>query len=157
MPMHAGEVQTVYRAKKRPCLVIGCGGVPVNTELVKRSPKRSTAKTTLVAPYYGVDRTGGRRAGYNPDFVERVRHGTYPQFFWDRLPISGSPEGSILRLDHLQPVGTHSLSYEFSGHTIGAEAMEVIDEILRWLIWGGVDKDGLFAQWREELMAELGD
>lgn len=156
MPLHTGEVLTAYRAKKRPCLVIGCGGIPVDRGLVRGSPRSSTATTALVVPYYGVDQAGGRRSGYNPAFVERVRHGSYPQFFWDRLPISG-PEESMLRLDHLQPIGTHHNSYEFSGFALDGEAMDVIDEFLRWLIWGGVAKDSLFAQYREEINAEYGE
>ena len=155
MPLHHGEVWTAYRAKKRPCLVLGCGGVAVDRNLVKGSPKRSTARMTMVAPYYGVDQSGNR-AGYNPVFVERVRHGEYPQFFLDRLPLNGGPEESIMRLDQLQPIGTHHLSYEFTGHALGPEGMEVIDEYIRWLLFGGVSRNSLFALFREDIAGVFG-
>lgn len=103
----------------------------------------------LVAPYYGAGRHG-YRAGYRPEFVERVRHCEYPQFVWDHLPFPGGEE-SILRLDHLQPVGTHYAAYKLSGFKLSEAAMEVIDEILSWLVWGGVPADSLVAMYRQEI------
>lgn len=154
MPLHGGEVWAAYRAKKRPCLVVGCGSSPVDRKFVRGTPKRATAPTILVAPCYGVDQ-GSKRAGYNTVFVERVRHCEYPQFFWDRLPVSGSNE-SILRFDHLQPVGTHYNSYEFSGYALGADALDVVDEYVRWLFWGTFSPDSLLALFREEIESILG-
>ena len=154
MPLHAGEVWAAYRAKKRPCLVVGCGSSDVDRKLVRGSPKRATAPTVLVVPCYGVDQ-GSKRAGYNPVFVERVRHCEYPQFFWDRLPVSG-PEESILRFDHLQPIGTHYNSYEFSGYALGSDALDVVDEYVRWLFWCMVSPESLLALFREEIDSSLG-
>ena len=48
-------------------------------------------------------------------------------------------------------IGTHHLSYEFTGHALGSEGMEVIDEHIRWLIRGGVFPNSLFALFREEI------
>ena len=73
MPLHQGEVWAAYRAKKRPCLVIGYGSKPVGRELTKSMAKHSTAPTILIAPYYGATKNG-KRGGYRPEFVERVRH-----------------------------------------------------------------------------------
>ncbi len=62
--------------------------------------------------------------------VERTRHREYPQFFWDQLPISGVEE-SILRLDHLQPMGTHHDAYQMSEYKLSDDALEVVDELFR--------------------------
>lgn len=151
MTLHKSEVWVAYRAKKRPCLVFGNSSPPVSDSLRRGMPKRSTAPTVLVAPYYGVDRNG-TRAGYNPELVERIRHAEYPQFFWDKLPISG-PEESVLRLDHIYPVGTHYLSYELSNYKLSYNAMEIMDDLFHWLIWGGVPEDSLILDYRKEIEA----
>jgi hypothetical protein len=155
MPLLGGAILAAYRAKTRPCLVIGSINPAVDQALTKGTPKNSTAPTVLVAPYYGVDKDG-RRAGYKPEFVERVRHCEYPQFVWDRLPISGGPDESILRLDHLQPIGADSNSYKISEFKLSDAALEIIDELVHWLIWGGVDADSLIALYREEIEATFG-
>lgn len=152
MPLSGGEVWAAYRAKKRPCLVIGSNNPAVDQALIKGTPKNSTAAMVLVAPYYGVDRDG-RRAGYKPEFVERVRHCEYPQFVWDRLPTTSGPDESILRLDHLQPIGADGTSYKISEFKLSDGALAIIDELVQWLIWGGVDADGLIALYREEIEA----
>ncbi|MDP2851832.1 MAG: hypothetical protein Q8O23_00330, partial [Gallionella sp.] len=125
MPHSDGEVWAAYRAKKRPCLVIGSNNPAVDQALTQGMPTNSTAPTVLVAPYYGVDKDS-RRAGYQPDFVERVRHCEYPQFVWDRLPIGGGPDESILRLDHLQPIGALNNSYKLSEFKLSDAALEII-------------------------------
>lgn len=149
MPLHEGEVWAAYRAKKRPCLVICCDHPAVDSTLTKGMPNKSTAPTMLVAPYYGAARNN-HRAGYRPEFVERVRHCEYPQFVWDHLPFAGGEE-SILRLDHLQPVGAHYAAYKLSGYRLSDTAVEVIDELLSWLVWGGVTPDSLVAMYRQEI------
>ena len=154
MPLNSGELWTAYRAKKRPCLVIGSQTPVVNRTLIRGMAKHSTAPTVLAAPYYGADRDG-KRAGYRPEFVERVRHCEYPQFLWDRLPISG-PTESILRLDHLQPIGTHYNSYELSESKLSDDALEIVDELMQWLILGAVDKDSCIALYRAEIEAIFG-
>lgn len=149
MPLHEGEVWSAYRAKRRPCLVLGCDHPAVDASLVKGMPKHSTAPTCLVAPYYGVKKSS-TRAGFNPAFVERVRHAEYPQFHWDFLPFTGGEE-SILRLDHLQPIGTHYQSYKLSGFKLSDDAMEAVDDLISWLMWGGVESDSLIALYRAEI------
>lgn len=149
MTLHDGEVWTAYRAKKRLCLVLGSNVPTVDDGLRRGMPKRSTAPVVLVAPYYGADRDG-TRAGYNPALVERIRHAEYPQFFWDKLPVSGSKE-SILRLDHMQPVGTHYNSYELFEFKLSENAMELVDDFVQWLLWGGVPDDSLILDYRREI------
>ena len=127
MSLNDKEVWTAYKAKLRPCLVIGKTRHLVEQKIRRGQPKRSTAQTYLVAPYYGADRDG-TRAGYNPKFIERVRHIRYPQFVWDKLPLGG-PKESILRLDHLQPIGRHHNSFKRTGYKLSEEAIEIIDDV----------------------------
>ena len=148
MPLHQGEVWAAYRAKRRPCLVLGSTATPtVDKGLVKGMPKYMTAPTILVAPHYGVDRNG-RRAGYNPAFVERIRHCEYPQFVWNPLPTVG-PKESILRLDQLQPIGAHYKSHRVTEFRLSDDALSVVDESIQWLVWGGVPEGGHIAAYRE--------
>lgn len=134
MSLHQGEIWAAYRAKKRPCLVLAKDGSQVDQADRKGMPKRNTAQTLLVAPYYGADQDG-TRAGYNPQFVERVRHTVYPRFFMDMLPLGG-PKESLLRLDQMHPIGRISNSYELTGFQLSYEALEVIDEIFHLYMHG---------------------
>ena len=136
------------------CIVLGSDVPTVDDKLRLDMPKRSTAQTVLVAPYYGSDRDG-KRAGYNLELVERIRHVEYPQFFWDKLPISG-PKESILRLDHIQPVGTHYNSYELAKYKLSENAMEIMDDLLQWLIWGGVPANSLILDYRKQIESVFG-
>jgi len=147
MTLHDNEVWAAYRAKKRPCLVLGSDTPLVDRSVIKGMPKNSTAPTVLAAPYYGADQNG-KRAGYNPEFIERIRHCEYPQFVWDSLPIGG-PKESVLRLDHIQPIGTHHNSYKVCEFMLSEDAMDVIDELIQWIIWGGVEEDSLVALYRQ--------
>ena len=156
MPLHSGEVWAAYRAKKRPCLILGSGGRPVDKELTRDMARHSTAPTILAAPYYGATQDG-TRGGYNPAFVERIRHCEYPQFLWDQLPVTGGPDESILRLDHLQPIGTHHNSYEVTEHKLSDYAVQVVDELVNLLIWGEVPEDSLTAMYRNEIRSTFGD
>lgn len=149
MPLHPGEVWAAYRAKERPCLIIGSGSPPVDQPLTRGMARHSTAPTILAVPYYGATRDGSR-GGYNPGFVERIRHCEYPQFLWDKLPIAG-PDESILRLDHLQPIGLHYKAYQVSEHKLSNDALRVVDELLYWLIWGQIPEDSLIAMYRKEI------
>ncbi len=151
MTLHSNELWVAYRAKKRPCLVLGTDTPPVDDRFRRGMPKKSTAPVVSVAPYYGADRDG-TRAGFRDELVERIRHVEYPQFVWDKLPISG-PQESILRLDHIQPVGTHYNSYELTGYKLSANAMELIDDMLHWVLWGGVPEDSLIVDYRNEIQS----
>ena len=139
MTLYQNEIWTVYRAKLRPCLVLGKTRNMVPKEAKRGQPKRNTAPTLLVAPYYGADRDGSR-AGYNPEFIERVRHIRYPQFFIDILPIGG-PKESLLRFDHLQPIGAHYDSIQKTGYCLNEEALEILDELLELYLFDRV-QDG---------------
>jgi len=115
-------------------------------------PKKLTSPTILVAPYYGGDQDG-RRSGYPPELVERIRHAEYPQFFWDKLPIGG-PKESILRFDHIQPVGSHYSAYEYTGYALSDDAVDlIIDDWLTWLFYGGLPEDSFILDYQKEVVS----
>jgi len=121
------------RAKKRPCLVIGA----VNHRAIEKTltvgmTNTATLEYFLVAPYFSVGQDG--KGGYNPAFVERVRHVQYSRFFWDILPISSGKE-SMLRFDQIQPVGLHHQAFEKTDFRLCNEALGYVDEWLSWLIY----------------------
>ena len=139
MPIFDNEILTAYRAKKRPCLVLGAQTPHVDDRYRRGMPKKSTAPVVLAAPYYGADKDG-KRAGYHAELVDRIRHAKYAQFLVDSLPIGG-PKESILRLDHLQPIGTHYNSYELTGYKLSEDALKIMDEWLHWLIYSRVPNE----------------
>jgi len=61
-----------------------------------------------------------------------------------------------LRLDHIQPVGTQSNSYELAKYKLSENAMELMDDLLKWLIWGGVPADSLILDYRKEIESTFG-
>jgi hypothetical protein len=147
------ELWTAYRAKKRPCLIIGTKQPHVDDVLRTGMPKKLTSPTLIVAPYYGAD-PNGKRAGYNSELVDRIRHAEYPQFILDYLPIKGGPEQSILRLDHIQPVGLHYHAYEHSCFCLSDEAVELIlDDWLQWLFYGGLPENSVILDYQKDIMA----
>ena len=146
MVLNGNEVWGAYRAKRRPCVVVSCAGVPVDAALTRGKPNRSTAPTFLVAPYFGIA-AGEGRAGYSPEFVDRVQRCEYPQFIWDTLPHPGG-EASILRIDQLQPIGAHYMAYKCLGFRLSQSALEIVDEHLTWLLQGGVPQDGIVNAYR---------
>lgn len=154
LPQHPGEVWSAYRAKVRPCLVLSVGGEEVPQALrPQSSPRWQSAPTTLVAPYYGAGKTG-ERAGWHPAFLDRIRACEYPQFLMDTLPIPPASLDSVLRLDHIQPIGRHHDSYVPLKYALSEDAMDVIDEWLEWLMRGTLCQDAVLADIRAELRVE---
>ncbi len=74
----------------------------------------------------------------------------YPQFVWDKLPIAGAEE-SIVRLEHIQPVGKHHDSIELTRYRLGEEAIDILDEWLGWLFLGDLDEDSVLYCFRSEI------
>ena len=70
---------------------------------------------------------------------------------WDQLPLSGRNE-SILRLDHLQPIGRHGESYELTEFELHEEALSLVDEYLSWVLMGGLPADGIVNEIRRVLL-----
>jgi hypothetical protein len=149
LPSFENEINTVYRAKKRPALIICEGGDAIERMLTLGKPKWQTAPTILVAPCYGANEDG-TRAGFNPEFIRRVRQCEYPQFMWDQLPIGGSATESLFRLDHIQPIGRHHDSIEFTNFRLSEQALEILDEWLVWLIRGDFDEDSLLFEFKRD-------
>ena len=79
---------------------------------------------------------------------EKCRSLKEPQFFWDRLPPTFKSE-SILRLDHLQAIGSHYFTYELSGFRLNIEALEIIDDWLDWFIYGGIPEESPILDYSE--------
>lgn len=142
LPAYSGEAQLVYRAKKRPLLVIAESGPEVDHKLIRGKPKWQTAPTLLVSPFYGRDEGTGNRSGFTDAFVECIKKCEYPQFFWEKLPLPGAGE-SILRFDHIQPIGNHYKTYEITQYRLGEDALSLIDEWLIWFIYGFIEEDGI--------------
>ena len=127
------------RAKRRPCLVLGAvDNRPIHSELISGMSKSHTHEFFLVAPYFTVAQEA--RSGYNPQFVDRIRHAEYSRFFWERLPGKSGHE-SILRFDQIQPVGVHHQAHEHSGYRMTCAALSLTDEWLLWLLHGGKGKN----------------
>lgn len=150
LPHYPGEVRVVLRAKKRPVLVLSTGGSEVPKSLRIGAARYQTNPTLIAAPYYGADQ-GGSSGGWKPEFVARIRRCEYPQYLWDRLPLSGRNE-SVLRLDHLQPVGRHGDSYELTDFELHEEALGLVDEYLSWLLLGGFPQDSIVSEIRRVLL-----
>lgn len=150
-PQYDDEIRIVYRAKKRPALIVSRGGPAIKNNLTENKAKWQTAPTILVAPFYGADE-GPKRSGFKPSFIERIRRCEYPQFMWDMLPFDTNTKESILRLDHLQPIGRSQDAVEITKYCLSDLAMDFIDEWLCWLITGDLDEDSLLGDFREKLL-----
>jgi hypothetical protein len=150
MPVYDHEVLTAHRSKLRPALVLSTGGLAVEKAVRQGKPSWQTAPTILVAPYYGADE-GGKRSGFSVRFRERICRGLYPQFVWERLPLASGTAESILRLDHIQPVGQHYTSIRISEYKLSQDALEIVDEWLHWMMWGTFDPQSNFSFLREGL------
>ena len=151
MPRARGEDFLAIKGKYRPALIVSAGGPELPGELRRGAPRRHTATTLLLAPYFTADQNG-TRAGYRPEFVDRVRRGEYPHFCWDKLPLGGAGE-SLLRLDYLFPVPKERTAVELLPHRLAPEGLAILDDWLTWLFTGQLDGDSELAFLREGLPA----
>lgn len=115
LPVNEKEKLFVYKTKKRPAIVLNCGGVAVDKALRIGAANWQTTLTITVAPYFGTD-GDGTRAGWREDFVTRIRHAEYPQYMLDVLPIGGV-SSSVLRLDQTMRIATASTAPTYSAGT----------------------------------------
>ncbi|MCI5219390.1 MAG: hypothetical protein D3914_09415 [Candidatus Electrothrix sp. LOE2] len=151
LPCYQGECYTIHRSKKRPVLLISDGGPDIPKQLrSSMKPSWHTNPTLLVAPYYGVLKKGFSK-WYEP-FVERIKRCEYPQYLWDTLPIPSDTESSILRFDHIQPIGKHNDSYELTEYTLKEDVVYLLNEWIDWLITGEVDRDSVLNEIRNDLL-----
>lgn len=146
-----GEIRTVYRAKRRPMLLLALAGQQIPSSLTRGYPAYQTSATHIAAPYYGGN-ADGKRAGFNPEFLDRIRRCEFPQFSWDTLPIDGALE-SVLRFDHVQPISTHYKAFELTNFKLSEEAVAFIDIWLGWHISGIYPgEESEFGYLRQELL-----
>ena len=147
LPLHEGENYFVQRGKTRPVVVVGTGGEDIPRAIRGGGARWQTSPRLIVAPYYGTDQ------GWNPKFVERIRHAEWPQYVWDRLPLSREAQASILRLDQLFAMGKDDASaYRLTQYRLSDEALTVLDEWLRWATFGVLNPVGALAGLRAILM-----
>jgi hypothetical protein len=149
LPVIKGEVKAVYRAKRRPMLVIGAGGEELPPE-IRKGIGWQKEPFMLAAPYFGGDQ-GATRGGWPEEFVKRIRRAEYPQYAYDQLPLHG-PSFSVLRLDQIQPVHRDPASYELTDYRLSDDAMDIINSWLEWLITGGLEPGSMLEWARKELL-----
>lgn len=75
----------------------------------------------------------------------------YPQFMWDMLPLDSKTQESILKLDHIQPIGRHHESLELTKYRLSEEALIALDEWIEWLLYGGTQHEGWLYLFKEEM------
>jgi hypothetical protein len=142
MPAYRGEHRIVYRAKRRPLLILGNAADEIPRSVTQGKPRYQTSPTYLVAPYYGVDEGTDRRSGYPQALIKRVRQCEYPQLFWDKLPLTGADE-SLLRFDHIQPISTLHSTIEFLEYRLSDIALNLVDQHFRWHFFEDLSQDEL--------------
>jgi hypothetical protein len=151
LPMREGETYLVQRGKRRPAIVISTGGLPVPKELRPGREHWQSARSILVAPFYGADPSTSR-GGWLEPFVERIRHAEYPQYVWDILPVSSSSTSiSILRLDHVFPIGADPANWKTEPYVLSPDALGVLDDWIGWLLNDRLPADSSLAYLRAEL------
>ena len=149
LPVRDGETYSVQRGKVRPAVVLSTGGPDVPREIAGGRERWQAAHALLVAPFYGAD-PGGNRGGWPEVFVNRIRRIEYPQYVWDKLPITGSTE-AILRLDHVFPIGIDPAGYQLLPFKLSPEALAVIDDWCLWLLSNELDSESVLGMIRAEL------
>lgn len=152
LPEWKGQRFIVSRGKIRPVVVVSTAGPDLPKELRSGLASYQTAPSMLVAPYYGADQDG-TRGGYPPELRERFRHAEYPRFMWESLPLADVKE-SVLRVDHIFPMGTDPAGYELTRYRLSKDALIILDEWLTWLMSGNATPpaDSLLADIRNALM-----
>jgi hypothetical protein len=70
---------------------------------------------------------------------------------WDSLPITMGRD-SILRLDHIQPIGNHAESYELTEYALGSDALALIEEQMNWLRTGELLEESIILYLRNSLL-----
>lgn len=154
MPLGEKERTLVFKTKRRPALVLNCGGAEVDKSLRIGAAKWQTTLTIAVAPYFGTEQNG-ERGGWREEFVTRIRRAEYPQYMWDMLPISHGAV-SILRLDQQMPIGKDPHAYEFTKYYLSNDALQIVDEWRRWLDTSQLPVDTTLHLFRSEMQEKEG-
>lgn len=147
IPIYEKEVRLVLRAKRRPVLILGLPGPQIPYELVKNKPRWQRISYFIGVPYYGAEEGTGRRSGYNQLFLEKVRHAVFPHFFWEILPLfQKTTIVSVLRFDHIMPIGSHYMSIEPTKWKLSKEALLVMRDWFYWYLCGEFPSDSLLRE-----------
>ena len=154
MPVRDGESYMVLRGKRRPALILAEPEARIDPALTRGERRWQTAMTRLVAPFYSANGTSSR-GGWAPELVNRIQHCEYPQYFWECLPIGGSNEGSILRLDHAFSIGYDLANVKETGYGLHPEALEIIEDWFLWYVTGTVSPESTFEDVHGLLAEEL--
>ena len=150
LPLRGSEEYLVRRGKRRPCLVLASTDVRVDASLVRGKRRWQTALTRLVVPYYSANGTTSR-AGWPTELVARIRRCEYPQYFWDKLPLPGSAEGSILRFDHAFSIGHDLANIVQTGYQLHADALGILEDWFAWYVTGTLAQPSTIGTARELL------
>jgi hypothetical protein len=150
MPLRTGETYLVRRGKIRPAVVLAVPGTEVEERFKRHGASWQHKPAFLMAPYYGVA-ADGTRGGWNPEFVSRIQRAEYSQYVWDVLPVGGSDDGSILRLDHVFPVGADPANWQTTEYKLRADALAILDEWFSWHQTTTLPAGGMLELLRQEL------
>jgi hypothetical protein len=134
MPTFKDEVKCVYRAKKRPALILSTGGKEISKDLNKNKPNRITSQYLIVAPYYGNEQNETKGGHFSENLRNLAVKAIYPQSFVEFLPFEKKPTESILRFDHCISIGSHHDSIQRTGIVLTKGALEIIDQWFEWFI-----------------------
>lgn len=138
LPHHDGESYMLHRAKRRPAIVLTLGGETPSKQAFPGASPANLRPKMLLAPYYGADKTD-TRGGYPLRLIDRIQHAEYPQYFWDRLPVSPDM-GSILRLDHAF-AGDDSQLIEPTEWKLNEARCRLLAEWMHWLVSGEIAQE----------------
>ena len=152
VPSRPNEDRIVRRGKWRPCLVLAGTDVPVDSALAPRG-RWQTRLARLLVPYYSANGSTSR-SGWPERLVDRIRRCGYPQYFWDRLPLDGSSEGSILRLDNAFTIGHDLTHVEQTQHRLSQDALDILHDWFAWYVTGRLGSDSIIST-AQDLFADL--
>ena len=103
-----------------------------------------TVLSRLVVPYYSANGSGSR-AGWSAELVTRIRQCNYPQYFWEKLPVPGAPEGSILRFDHAFAIGHDPANVEQTPYRLHQDPLNILDDWFAWYVTGKLKSEAIIA------------
>lgn len=66
--------------------------------------------------------------------------------------VGGKEKGSIIRLDHIQPVVRNTRTIELTKYCLSEKAMVFVMQWADWLVSGRMDQDSSLCQTRDFLM-----
>lgn len=92
--------------------------------------RRSSQRRTTA-----LSQTAHEGAG-TPEFVARVQRAECSQYVWDLLPMDGGGQGSILRLDHLFPLGADPANWRPTNFGMTEDGLQILHEWVSWHITG---------------------